>query len=432
LLTGSRTYHHLFPTRRRLRAARAAVPLSVTLLGWLPIACDSAQEGQDIGAERGGRGALVSVTPIIEMGVSAVRDYVARFGLDPTSVARGVKANRLVYRTIDTAGLPTTASTLVVVPEYGPLDVPVVSWMHGTTVYRHEVASENEDSSDRGAAFLFASAGYVASAPDYLGLGAGPGLHPYDHFASAATASVDALRAVRTFVARAGGALAPEVMVAGFSQGGPSAMALAHSLQDGADPQLHLSAVAALSGPFDVSGTLATALTGQLHLSTAYVAYLVVAWNRIDPLYKSTADAFLPPYTSTVEALFDGDHLPQDVLAQLPETLDALFTSSFLASLRHPEGALAGMLQTADATCDWQPTVPVWIYAAAGDKDVPFENSVICQHHLSLRGVDVAVADLGDIEHDLVFARGLPSVLTHFDSVRAGASTGHAVRSAPR
>ena len=44
----------------------------------------------------------------------------------------------------------------------------------------------------------------------------------------------------------------------------------------------------------------------------------------------------------------------------------------------------------------------------------------------------MTVADLGDIEHDVVFARGLPSVLTHFDSVRAGSGTGRVVRSEPR
>ncbi|MFC5832793.1 hypothetical protein [Nonomuraea insulae] len=37
----------------------------------------------------------------------------------------------------------------------------------------------NEKSTDRAAALLFAGAGHAVSAPDYLGLGTGPGHHTY-------------------------------------------------------------------------------------------------------------------------------------------------------------------------------------------------------------------------------------------------------------
>ena len=46
---------------------------------------------------------------------------------------------------------------------------------------------------------LFASAGYAAVAPDYLGLGTGPGLHPYMDLSSEVTASVDMLDAGRRY-----------------------------------------------------------------------------------------------------------------------------------------------------------------------------------------------------------------------------------------
>ena len=55
----------------------------------------------------------------------------------------------------------------------------------------------NEESSDRAAAFPLAAAGYATTAPDYIGLGAGEGVHPYDDIPSEVSASVDALRASR-------------------------------------------------------------------------------------------------------------------------------------------------------------------------------------------------------------------------------------------
>ena len=90
-----------------------------------------------------------------------------------------------------------------------------MSWQHGTSVYKAEAASVSADSSDRAAAYFFAAAGHVVSAPDYLGLGVGPGTHPYDHPDSAVTASVDALRAARSVPIEKVGARRPPSSPAG-------------------------------------------------------------------------------------------------------------------------------------------------------------------------------------------------------------------------
>ncbi|ARX89309.1 hypothetical protein SMD44_08796 [Streptomyces alboflavus] len=59
------------------------------------------------------------------------------------------------------------------------------------------MASVNDESTDRATALLFASTGLAVSAPDYLGLGEGPGSHPYGHPKATVTAPVDGLRAAR-------------------------------------------------------------------------------------------------------------------------------------------------------------------------------------------------------------------------------------------
>ncbi|MFG2437670.1 hypothetical protein [Streptomyces sp. NPDC048508] len=84
-----------------------------------------------------------------------------------------------MYRTIDVHKRPTKASELVALPNNGERDLRVVSWLHGTEVDRRAVASVNTESTDRATALLFASTGHALSAPDYLGLGKGPGTHPY-------------------------------------------------------------------------------------------------------------------------------------------------------------------------------------------------------------------------------------------------------------
>ena len=99
-----------------------------------------------------------------------------------------VRPYRITYRTIDPDGRPTTASGLVVLPVSRARTLKPVAWLHGTTVYRGDVASVNPKSMDRAVAVMLASAGYAVVAPDYLGLGEGPGAHPHIDADSASSA----------------------------------------------------------------------------------------------------------------------------------------------------------------------------------------------------------------------------------------------------
>lgn len=361
------------------------------------------------------RGSLLSVTPIGELDSDEVTAYLTDYGLDASGVENGVDAYRIVYNTIDVAGEPTTASGLVTIPDSLPDGaVRLVSWQHGTIGYRGEAGSVSGDSGDRAAAFTFASAGYVVSAPDYLGLGEGPGFHPYDHAASSVTASIDALLAIREMTELENSEVDSRLLISGFSQGGPVTMALGKAIQDGAEPSFSVAALAPIGGPYDMSGSLETAAAGGIAHVTAYLGYLTVAWNRLHHLYDSPSDAFLPPYDDSVEALFDGEHTTQEVVEGLPEQLSELFTPGFLAELRNPTGALRDALDEADRACDWKPEAPVVIYHATGDLDVPVANAEFCRTSLEGNGVEAAVIDLGDVDHGTSVGLALPLVLEQF------------------
>lgn len=361
------------------------------------------------------RGAIVSVTPLEQLDAPAAAARLREFGIDTARVAHGVRAFRVEYHTVDPTGAPTTASALVAVPQAppdGPL--PIVSWQHGTTGYKAEAASVSAESSDRAAAYAFAVAGHVVSAPDYLGLGIGPGTHPYDHHASAVTASIDALRATRSLPELGDHELDSRVLISGFSQGGPVTMALARALQDGAEPAFEVGAIAPIAGPYDFGRMVGVAASGGIAHASAYLAYLTVAWNRLHHLYSTPAEAFQAPYDRTVDALFDGAHPAREVMAGLPETPNELFTPAFLDRLRHPSGALRDALHEAGATCDWAPAVPVRIYHAAGDLDVPVANADFCRRALAERGASVEVVALGDMDHGDSMSVALPMVLDQF------------------
>jgi hypothetical protein len=410
------------PRRSLLQRAIGAGALAVAVHMHLqvPRRAAAAPGTPSAGAQRG---ALLSVIPLDSLDTDQVSQMLAAAGLDTSRVRNGIAAYRIEYVTIDATGEPTTASALTVLPRNEERELRTVAWLHGTTVYRGEVASVSAEGGDRLIAYAFAAAGDAVAAPDYLGLGVGPGYHPFRDPSSEVTASIDALRATRALAEQEGRQLDGQVLVSGFSQGGPAAMALGRALhlQDGADPSFSLGALAPIGGPFDMSGTFSLALSDEIDLAAAYLAYLVVAWNRLHHLYDSPSDAFLAPYDATIETLFDGEHTGEEILPALPGTPAELFTPAFMARLQHPSGTLKAALDEADRTCDWRPDVPIAIYAASGDRDVPIANAEYCQSILQEYGADVRLIDVGDVDHSTSVMLSLPLVLEQFDAVGSGA-----------
>ncbi|MFF1917777.1 hypothetical protein ACFVYE_40800 [Streptomyces sp. NPDC058239] len=364
------------------------------------------------------RGAVVSSTPVVDLNAKEVADRLAKTGIDTAQIRYGVRAHRIVYRTVDITGRPTTASELVAMPKNDERDLQVVSWLHGTEVYRGEVASVNDESTDRATALLFASTGRAVSAPDYLGLGKGPGFHPYGNPEATVSASVDALRAARAFARRDGHDLDQRVLISGFSQGGPATMMVGRALQQNIDPYFRPGALAPIAGPFNLSRFEAAAADDKVARSSLYLAYFATAWHRMYGLYDTPGQAFRAPYDKTVESLFDGNHEASEIAAALPTTSKELFTDEFLQKVRNPTGELRQKLKALDTTCAWRPEVAVHLFHARGDKDVAFANSLHCQRQLTANSADQQLTDIGDFDHSTTVLKALPQVVRQFDAAR--------------
>lgn len=358
------------------------------------------------------RGELLDVVPVSTMDTNQLVTYLGDYDLDASRVRFGVDAKRITYRTIDPSGKPTTASALVALPRNADRSPRQVTWLHGTTAYRGSVASV-ADGNDRAAALLFASAGYLTTAPDYLGLGTGPGYHPYIDAPSTVTASVDALRAADEFAARRGLRPDPRVMITGHSQGGHATVALGKALQAGADRRLKVGGLAPIGGPMKPSLLVAKGARDEIANSVAYMAYWTVAWNRIHHLYGNPAEAFRDP---SIEALFDGEHRNEEIFPRLPRTIPELFTESYLDRVKNPTGVLRAKLRESDGYCDWRPRVPVSIYSSTGDLDTLIETSAYCDQRLKQHRAQSTLIDLGaDVDHGRAAKVALPRILADFD-----------------
>jgi acetyl esterase/lipase len=362
-----------------------------------------------------GRGELVKVTTVANLDREQVASTLADVPFDDVHARYAVRAYRIEYRTIDVAGAPTMASALVAVPVHRRGRADTVVWEHGTRAGRSDVASTSSDNLDRPAALLFASSGFVTVAPDYLGLGTGPGAHPYAHAASEASASVDALRAGRELAVRLQQSLSRDVLVSGFSQGGQAAMALGQALEPATG--LRLQALAPISGPFDLAGTeLPGLFDGRVDplIGAFYLTYWTLSSNRTYGFFGSPAEVFRAPYDSTLPPLFDGDHDESAIIPALPASSEQLVTATYRARLRHPEGALLAAIQENSATCRWRPQAPVRLYASATDREVPIGNTEECARQLRALGTRPTVVPLGDVEHLAGPIVALPDVVHWF------------------
>lgn len=399
------------PLRRPLIAAFTAAALVLA-----PAAAAAAAPPNSAG-----RGAVVSVTPVASLSTAEI----AALGLGTAHIRYAVTGYRLVYRTVDVHGAPTTASGLVVLPDGAAGRLPAIEYEHGTRAYRGGVASMTAGNGDREGAELFAAAGYVIVAPDYLGLGVGPGNHPYLDVASEVTAGVDMLRAAERFAATERVRLDHTVRVTGFSQGGQAAMALAEAVQDGAAGGWRLTALAPISGPYHLQTTELPALVrhpgdgpGQIDPveGVFYIAYWTVAMNRLHHFYADPAEVFQAPYDKTVEGLFDGNHPDEEIGPALPGSPDALLTPQYRQRLLHPSGPLLAALRDNDQTCQWHPRVPVHLYAADGDRDVTIGNTHACQTDLAAHGTIAPIVDVGNVDHNGSAMASVPLILDWFTS----------------
>ncbi|MFI5803645.1 lipase family protein [Streptomyces sp. NPDC051561] len=408
-----------------LAPASASASASVSVASPASVAAPaqaSASADSRVGQPQGGT--LVSVKQVADFTAEQVAAELSG-EIDVSRVRYGVTAYQVLYRTTNSAGAPTTASQLLVLPKNRARHLSTVSWLHGTTVYRKDVASENPKSTDRLVALLFASTGRAVSAPDYVGLGAGEGFHPYGDPLATVSASVDGLRAARTVAHRSGRELKRKVQVSGFSQGGPATMMVGRALQqESADRYFRLGALAPVGGPFNLSAFEAAAANDEIEDKSAlYLVYFATAWNKTYGLYKSPSEAFTHDYAGIVEGLLNGNTTTDDIAKALPGRSALLFQEDFLNKIRKPEGILKEKLRALDTTCDWRPNVPVEIFHAMGDKDVNSSHAAYCADQLTSNGAASRVTDVGDYDHNGSVRQAVPRIVDFFD---ASAKTGEA------
>jgi len=336
------------------------------------------------------------------------------------SVDHDVNVYRLIYQTPDPQGNMTTASGALLVPQGVTCAVPLASYQHGTMALKMEAPSFNPDS-ERLVGLLFASTGYVVSMPDYLGLGASPGLHPYVHAKSQATATIDMMRATRTFAANNEVPLNGQVMLFGYSQGGHATMAAHKEIQENHADEFDIAVSVPMSGPYDISGAQTEViLLDEFYPTPGYVPYVMLAYQEVyGGLFNDPSEVFKPEYVESVIPLFDGTHSMGFINNMCPDIPNQIFLPEVLDSFRNdPNHRFWAPLRDNDLY-DWVPEAPVKMLYCTGDDQVSFMNSVVALDAFTANGATNAEAsNLGTGDHGECFNPALISCKLTFDSYK--------------
>lgn len=331
------------------------------------------------------RGALESQALLRSFTQPEMLAIVQEYGV-PFLIPTAVDAWKIVYSTIDALGQPTRASALVAVPAGSTRALPLMSYQHGTITQREDVPSRLNEEANLG--LILASAGYASVLPDYLGLGDSPGLHPYVHARSEATAVVDALRGARALMQARGINWNQQLFLTGYSQGGHATLAAQREIEQRHATEFTITASAPGAGPYDLSGVTTTDfLSMRRPPNPYYTAYLLASYVEVYGLAPSLADLLREPYARTVPPLLDGQHDGGEINAVLPprpaDMLKPEILEAFTADLNHP---LRLALRDNDLHAGWVPRSPTRLYHCKGDSDVPFANSEVAAQTFKAAG----------------------------------------------
>lgn len=258
----------------------------------------------------------------------------------------GTKTRLLRYQTQDRGKL-VDATTLVAYPDVSsPKTFPVLLILHGTAGFTDACSPSAGVADDALGGFtdgtalllsLFASLGYVAVAPDYIGLkslGAPTGfLHPYLVAEPTAIASLDAVRAAKKSLV--GSSITPgDVVVMGGSQGGHAA-AFVNRYAPHYAPEIAIKGSVWDVPPTDLLGQARPALAAWVNATKNLVALATTfeSWYRASP--NGLASAFLAPWDTQIPATLGSTCSPSASLFA-GVTRETLFTPAFLASGEQP------------------------------------------------------------------------------------------------
>ncbi len=329
-----------------------------------------------LGVSSAERGKILGSTNHLRLPLTLLA-YLYSTGTLPVPPQYGVNGYKINYETLSPLGGKTRASGVLFLPQNNPGPLPLVSYQHGTITRTNDAPSVNTNSAELLIGIAFATTGYAAVLPDYVGLGESEGLQPYHHAISEATAGVDMLRAGRTYCASNNVSLSSKLFLCGYSHGGHATMALFRELETYHTNEFTVTACAPMAGAYDLSGaTTEDVLSGRIMPNPYYFAILLAAYQDVYHLAPTLGDLLVPPYNATLPPLLRGNASGGTINAAMPNPALAILRPEILQAFTTNTNHVLRQALRANDLHRWVPRAPMRMYHCGGDTDVVIANSL--------------------------------------------------------
>ncbi len=348
---------------------------------------------------------LVNYSLLGDYSKDDLEDILIQFGLSPVVVPvfNGCTAYKVTYNTPNATGTGmTVASGAVVFPKDYFCGASMACYDHGTTSLRYSVPSYESQEINLG--LLWAGRGYATALPDYLGMGDNPGVHPYVHAKSQATASIDNIRAMKELAIELGIHLNEEQLhIFGYSQGGHAAMATCKEIQENHSEEFTVTMCAPMSGPYDLDGAQTDYVnSGQPYATPGYLPYIFLGYHDVyGNLYQNDiSEALVPPYDTSLPPLFDGTNNMGVINAACPSVPTDMVQPDYQSDFDTNPNNPFRMALADNSLMNWVPQMPVRMMYCTLDEQVYYMNAVNAEQAYRANGApDVLALNFGEYDH---------------------------------
>jgi alpha-beta hydrolase superfamily lysophospholipase len=268
---------------------------------------------------------------------------------------------------------------------------------------------------------LFASAGYIALMPDYIGYGESAEIfHPYYDQEHSARAVIDMINASKEYLVKQKIAFNDKLFLAGYSEGGYVTLAAAKSIETNPEHELQVTAVAAGAGGYDLKEMLKGITTQDYYSYPSYLAFVLISYNNTYGWNKPLAYFFQQPYAEALNTYMNGKYDGGFINSKLTTSVKKLFNEQFFERLQTTEGEAELKVALANnSVSGWKTNIPMRLFHGTKDEIIPYHNSEITVKNFTSAGSnDVTLKLIPGGTHGSSFIPMLEEIIPWFQKLQ--------------
>lgn len=253
-----------------------------------------------------------------------------------------VNLYKIVYKT-KYRGKYKKASGLCTIPEINfpaNLKFPLLCYQHGTIFHEKNIPSNYKNilstGLETGLNILFSSAGFICSAPDYLGYGESKDIvHPYMIKEHTSKACMGMLEAVLEFCQIINLNFNQKLYLTGYSEGGYATIGFYNYLLSNLNNNYQIKAVSAGSASYHLDETAKMLAVQSSIPAPAFYCYTIYSYLQTYGWNRDLKEIFNPPYCERIKNIFFNRQLTtKEINSKLTNDLHSLLTPKFINDYR--------------------------------------------------------------------------------------------------